>query len=284
MKFILITLISMSTIFPGMAQDSSVIHIWPGAVPGSTGPKHPAVVTDDHSHDITRISDITDPTLTVFRPQANTNGAAVIICPGGGYSILAIDLEGYEIAHWLNKMGVTAFVLEYRVPNQQAGALQDVQRAIRLVRHRASEWGVDPNRLGVMGFSAGGSLSARISTEYGKNTYAAVDEADAESSRPSFALLIYPAYLDQGPDSTLTPELTVTAQTPPMFIFQTADDRLANSSLIMAGALRKAGVSVEMHLYPQGGHGYGLRPGNPAGEAWPPLAEAWLVPFIAAGH
>jgi acetyl esterase/lipase len=282
MKFILITLLGMSTIFSGMAQDSSVIHLWPGAVPGSTAPKHAAAVTEDHSGGIVRITDVTDPTLTVFRPRQNANGAAVIVCPGGGYYILAIDLEGYEIAHWLNKMGITAFVLEYRVPKQQAGALQDVQRAVRLVRHRASEWGVDPDRVGVMGFSAGGSLSARISTEYSKDSYAAVDEADSESSRPSFALLVYPAYLDQGPDSTLTPELTVTAQTPPMFIFQTADDRLANSSLIMAGALRKAGVPVEMHLYPKGGHGYGLRPGNPAGEAWPPLAEAWLSPIISA--
>jgi acetyl esterase/lipase len=277
MKIWIIALALMSIHMTSRSQDSTVIHLWPKNVPGEKTAKHAPEVTPDHSRNVTRITNITDPTITVFTPDpAVSNGAGMVVCPGGGYKILAIDLEGYDIAHWLNKLGFTAFVLQYRVPDKQSGALQDVQRAIRIIRSHASEWKLDPNRLGVMGFSAGGSLSARISTEYYRDWYTPVDQADSLSSRPDFSVLIYPAYLDLGPHNSLTPELKVNKNTPPMFIFQTADDPYGNSSLTMAGALRKSKVPVEMHLYPKGGHGYGMRPGNPAAEEWPSLANTWL--------
>lgn len=258
------------------SQGKDIIHIWPGNVPGETSPKQAALTTADSSHGVTRLTDITDPVIQVFKPTGKGNGAAVVVCPGGGYQILAINLEGYEIAKWLTQQGFTAFVLQYRVPNKQTGALQDVQRAIRLVRSRAKEWQLNPDKIGVMGFSAGGSLSARVSTLYDKDTYPKIDDADKLSCKPAFALLIYPAYLDQGNNRSLTPELAVNAQTPPMFLFATADDPYGNSALVMAGALRDAKVPVELHFYANGGHGYGLRAGNNAADVWPALAQKWL--------
>ncbi|SEW37617.1 Acetyl esterase/lipase [Chitinophaga sp. YR573] len=262
------------------SQDKDIIHLWPGNVPGETAAKKAAVPTSDTSRGVTRLTDVTDPTIQVFRPTGKGNGAAIVICPGGGYQILAINLEGYEIAKWLNKLGFTAFVLQYRVPKKQEGALQDVQRAIRIVRSQARQWQLDPEKIGVMGFSAGGSLSARISTLYNKDSYTKIDAADEVSAKPAFALLIYPAYLDQGANNTLTPELAVDAQTPPMFLFATADDPYGNSALVMAGALRNAKVPVELHFYAHGGHGYGLRPGNSAADVWPALAQKWLEKTI----
>jgi len=271
----------MAITLNAFSQQRTVIHLWRGKVPGEDGAKHVPVITPDTSKGVIRITDITDPVLTVYKPDTpNNTGAGIIVCPGGGYQILALNLEGKEIAEWLNKLGYTAFVLQYRVPKKQAGALQDVQRAIRLVRGKSANWKLAPDKIGVMGFSAGGSLSARISTLYGTNWYAPVDKADSLSSRPDFALLIYPAYLDLGNGNTLTPALKVDHHTPSMFIFQTADDPYGNSALVMTGALRKAKVPVELHYYPKGGHGYGLRPGNPAAEAWPPLAAKWLAEIV----
>lgn len=258
------------------SQEKEIIHLWPGTVPGETSPKHTATTTADSSRGVTRLTDITDPVIQVFKPTGKANGAAVVVCPGGGYQILAINLEGYEIAKWLAQQGFTAFVLQYRVPNKQTGALQDVQRAIRLVRSQAKQWQLNPDKIGVMGFSAGGSLSARVSTLYDKDAYPKIDDADKLSCKPAFTLLIYPAYLDQGNNHSLTPELAVNAQTPPMFLFATADDPYGNSALVMAGALRDAKVPVELHFYANGGHGYGLRAGNSAADVWPVLAQKWL--------
>ena len=176
--------------------------------------------------------------------------------------ILAYDLEGTEIAAWLNKIGFTAFVLQYRIPNKKEGALQDAQRAIRIVRDNSKKWNVSPDRIGIMGFSAGGSLSARASILFNKKTYSPVDKSDSLSCRPSFTMLIYPAYLDEGPGLSLTPELKLNKDVPPIFIFQTSDDPYGNSALVMASALRNAKLPVEMHLLPEGGHGYGVRPGK----------------------
>jgi acetyl esterase/lipase len=266
---------SMQALAQTEAKD--IIHLWPGAVPGETGPKKAAVSTSDTSKGVTRLTDVTDPIIQIFRPaKGKGNGAGVVICPGGGYQILAINLEGYEIARWLNEQGFTAFVLQYRVPQKQEGALQDVQRAIRIVRSRAAEWQLQAEKIGILGFSAGGSLSARASTLYNKRTYTPVDASDSSSARPDFALLIYPAYLDQGANHSITPELQIDAHTPPTFLFATADDPYANSALVMAGALRDAKVPVELHLYAKGGHGYGLRPGNNAALAWIALASKWL--------
>jgi len=272
---LLLSIISMQVL--AQTQEKDIIHLWPGAVPGETSPKKPAVPTKDTSKGVIRLTDVTDPLMQVFVPKkGKANGAGVVVCPGGGYQILAINLEGYEIAKWLNEQGFTVFVLQYRVPQKQEGALQDVQRAIRIVRSRAAEWQLKADKIGVLGFSAGGSLSARASTLYNKQTYTPVDASDSSSARPDFALLIYPAYLDQGPDHSITPELQIDAQTPPTFVFATADDYYANSALVVAGALRNAKVPVELHLYARGGHGYGLRPDNEAGLAWTTLAARWL--------
>lgn len=281
MKFYITSILLLFMIIGSSAQQKVIIKLWPDSVPGETEAKHEPVLTDNTSGNVTRITDITDPAIIIFPASAdNNNGAGVVVCPGGGYNILAIDKEGYEIAEWLNNLGFTAAVLQYRVPKKQEGALQDVQRAIRIMRNKATKWKMDSDKLGVMGFSAGGSLSARASTLYNEKTYPKVDEMDDLSCRPDFALLIYPAYLDQRENRSLTPELKVNENTPPAFIFQTADDRLGNSSLVYATALRDAKISVELHLLPEGGHGYGMRSGNVAGETWPGLAEKWLKRII----
>ena len=275
---IVITMLSMNS----YSQNSEPVYLWPTQVPGETESKHEPVQTPNKDRDVIRLTDVTNPAFLVFKPaKENNNGAGVIVCPGGGYEILAINLEGYEIADWLTKQGFTAFVLQYRVPKKQEGALMDAQRAIRVIRNDAANYGLKPNQLGIMGFSAGGSLSARAATLYSKKTYSPVDKADSLSCRPDFALLIYPAYLDLGTNRALTPELIVDKKTPPMFLFATADDTYSNSALVMATALRDAKVPVELHLLANGGHGYGLRKGNIAGETWPKLAEIWLKNIIS---
>jgi len=273
-SFIMISLL-------GFSQNPKPVYLWPDQVPGGTESKHDPVQTPNKEGDVIRLTDVTNPAFLVFKPtKEKNNGAGIIVCPGGGYTILAINKEGTEIADWLTKQGFTAFVLQYRVPKKQEGALMDIQRAIRIIRKDANIYGLKSNKLGVMGFSAGGSLSARAATLYAKNSYSPVDKADSLSCRPDFALLIYPAYLDLGTNRSLTPELTVNQKTPPMFLFATADDTYSNSALVMTTALRDAKVPVEMHLLAKGGHGYGLRSGNIAGETWPKLAEIWLKNII----
>jgi acetyl esterase/lipase len=259
-------------------QDKELVYLWPGKVPGEISEKQKPVIDSTNKDKVIRITEITNPAIEVWLPdQAKNIGSGVIICPGGAYIRLSYNKEGTEIAQWLNKMGYAAFVLTYRVPDKKYGALQDVQRAIRVVRSNAAKWKIDPDKIGIMGFSAGGSLSARSATMFTVRTYPSVDKSDSLSCRPAFALLIYPAYLDMGENNTLTPELKITKETPPIFIFQTADDNYGNSSLVMAAALRNARSPVEFHFYQKGGHGYGLRPGNPAAETWPSLAEKWLT-------
>jgi acetyl esterase/lipase len=271
----------MATITIAPAQQAKTIQLWPGAVPGETKLKSADIISSDRGGNVTRVESVTNPVMEVFEPKGgNTTGAGIIICPGGGYSILAIDLEGYEIAEWLNSIGITAFVLHYRVPGNPAGALMDAQRAIRVVREKFMNSTPNLKKIGIMGFSAGGSLSARTSTRYSDKTYEPVDAADNLSARPDFALLIYPAYLDEGTNKTLTPELKVNDKTPAMFLFETADDPYGNSSLVMAGALRDQKVPVELHFLPTGGHGYGVRAGNPAAETWPGLAATWLSKIV----
>jgi acetyl esterase/lipase len=276
MKQLLTAMLLIASI-NSFSQKKEIIHLWPGKVPGELKEKQPPVSDTPKNDNTFRYAEVTDPVIEVFPADpAKNNKSAVIICPGGGYRILAYDKEGTEIAVWLNGLGYSAFVLQYRIPDKKEGALQDAQRAVRIVRLNASKWGINPDNIGIMGFSAGGSLSARASTLFNKKTYSPVDKSDSLSCRPAFAILIYPAYLDQGQNRTLTPELELTKDTPPVFIFQTADDQYGNSALVMAGALRDAKLPVELHLLPTGGHGYGLRPGKPAPETWPPLAEKWM--------
>ncbi len=264
------------------SQVSDPVYLWPDKVPGETEEKHEPRVHENNSGNTRRLTDVTDPAFLVLQPEVSLqNGAGVIVCPGGGYNILSWDKEGLEIGEWLNSQGITAFVLQYRVPKKREGALMDIQRAIRVIRSRAGDWNLEVEKIGVIGFSAGGSLCARASTQYNEAAYSSIDEVDKLSCKPDFSMLIYAAYLDAGENKSLTPELKVDENTPPMFLFATADDKHGNSTLVMAGALRDAGVPVEAHLLPIGGHGYGARDGNPAGETWPGLAEKWLKQVLA---
>jgi len=270
----LLIVLTMFTL-AGHAQPADTLFIWPDQVPGQEEEKHPPKSYTENQ--VLKYTGVTNPSLTVFEPDLDLhNDAGIIVCPGGGYRLLAMDLEGYEVARWLNELGFTAFVLQYRVPDKRKGAFQDLQRAIRMVRSSSDQWSLNPNKVGVLGFSAGGHLCASLGTGFNENTYPSTDSIDTLSSRPDFALLIYPAYLDKGPGKSLSPELTIDAVTPPMFLFSTADDKYGNSSLVMAGALRDHNIPVELHLLPEGGHGYGLRDGNPAAETWPGLAAGWL--------
>jgi acetyl esterase/lipase len=234
---------------------------------------------------VIRLGPVSSPTMTLYRAPADGNtGATVLVFPGGGYNILAMDLEGTEVCQWLNSLGVNCALVKYRVP-VRAGLprygppLQDAQRALGMVRYRAAGWGLDPKRIGILGFSAGGHLVAALSTNFDTRTYPAVDDADKVSCRPDFTLLIYPAYLaskgDQAP--ALAPELKVTANTPPSFLIQAEDDSVGvENTLVYYAALRAARVPAEAHLYPIGGHGYGLRATLKPITGWPRLAEAWL--------
>lgn len=262
------------------SQSNEVIHLWPGKVPGEDSLKHPARMYPDTSGKVIRITDITDPIITVYVPSGKQKtDAGIIVCPGGGFKYLAVNIEGEEVAKWLNQIGITAFVLQYRVPRKETGALQDIQRAFRLIRSKASEWKLDTHKIGVIGFSAGGILSARAGTSFNKASYIPVDKIDSLSCRPDFALLIYPGSLTVKPDYKLMTELMVHKNTPPMFLFATNDDAIG-IPLSLAYALHRARVAMELHIYPKGGHGYGLRKGSPAAEACKMLAEKWLTQIL----
>lgn len=269
-KALKLTVLLLFTSTITMMAQNNLHEIWPGKVPGETKAKAAPVFSPESTDGVTRITEVTNPGYVKIVPTVASNKEAVVVCPGGAYSILSWVKEGTDIGEWLAGQGFTAYVLQYRVPGKKEGALQDAQRIIRLVR--ADKFA----KVGIMGFSAGASLSERASTRFTENLYDAVDKADSLSCRPDFTLLIYPAYMDEGANKTLTPELTVTSNTPPTFIFQTADDPYGNSALVIAGALRNQKVPVELHFLPQGGHGYGLRKDMRAGVEWPKLAEQWL--------
>jgi acetyl esterase/lipase len=268
-----------------LAADPEVLRIWPGDAPGETGEIGPETSTPgEGDRPVTRVTNVTQPTMTVFRPPAEkANGCAVVICPGGGYHILAWDLEGTEVAAWLNSLGVTAVLLKYRVPRRSKEAphelpLQDAQRALRLTRQNAQKWGVDPQRIGILGFSAGGNLTVMAGTHWDRSTYEKVDDADALSCRPDFMIPIYPAYLiDKEDDMRLNPLVRITKQTPPAFIVITHDDKdRAPHAALFYVAMQRAGIPCELHIFSRGGHGYGLRPSDLPVSRWPQLCEQWL--------
>jgi acetyl esterase/lipase len=236
------------------------------------------------------VGNVTRPTMTVYPARGRGTGAAVIVFPGGGYQILAIDLEGTEVCDWLTAKGITCIVLKYRVPGvgrlpksgpypRSREALDDAQRAITLVRHDAATWHIDPRKIGVLGFSAGGHLVAAVSTHFAHRVYAPVDAADSTSCRPDFAVALYPGHLSVGPRPFgLNPDIRPTAETPPTMVIQAEDDpvdEVANS-LAYYAALTRAGAPVEMHLYARGGHAFGLRATALPITGWPRLVEAWL--------
>ena len=272
------------------AEPPVVINVWPAAAPGEPsgiGEETAVVGKPGEQNPIIRIGNVTKPTLTIYRPSADkANGTAVIICPGGGYNILAWDLEGTEIAEWLNSLGVTGIVLKYRVPRrpnaskdeeQPVCSHQDAQRAMRLVRSKAAEWKLDDKKVGILGFSAGGHLAARTSTNYETLSYPAIDEADKLSGRPDFSILIYPAYLVTKDMTALTPMIAVNDKTPPAFLAHAYDDGVtADSSVQYFLALKRTKVPAELHVYSKGGHGYGMRPSKNAVVTWPARCEEWL--------
>ena len=275
---------------PILAAPPAPMPLWSGPAPGEQpGPGNEKDTTTPTSNlvagkRVIRLGGITNPTIQIFSPAKEKNtGAAVVVFPGGGYSILALDLEGTEVCEWLNSIGVTGVLLKYRVPPhpgavRHAAPLQDAQRAVRLVRAHAQEWGVDAARVGVMGFSAGGHLAAAASTNFDMETYPPSDAADKLSCRPDFAVLVYPAYLTvRAEGDKIAPELKVTSQTPPTFLVQAENDSVrVESSVFYFLALKNAKVAAEMHLYAAGGHGYGLRPTALPITGWPALVERWL--------
>ncbi|HEY4899875.1 MAG TPA: alpha/beta hydrolase [Terriglobales bacterium] len=278
---------------PGHTQ----VSIWPGAVPDAqrvTGPENTATDTKDlvAGRPWVYVGNVSRPTMTVYSPTGKNTGAAVVVFPGGGYQILAIDLEGTEVCDWLTSKGITCVLLKYRVPGEglypKSGpypkspvALEDAQRTVGLVRFHAAEWHIDPHKIGVLGFSAGGHMVAAISTHFEHHLYPAVDAADKVSCRPDFAVALYPGHLSLADNSfALNPDIRthITRQTPPTFLLQNENDHVdrVEDSLSYYAALKKAGVPVEMHLYAEGGHAFGLRRTSLPATAWPQLVETWL--------
>jgi acetyl esterase/lipase len=268
----------------GLPAGDLTLKLWPGRAPGDAadfGPEREEPGKPGQ-RPVIRLTGVTEPSITLFR-AARPSGAAVLIAPGGGYNILAWDLEGTEVAAWLNSIGVTAVVLKYRVPRRDkdhphVAPLQDAQRAIRLTRRNAKAWGIDPDRLGMLGFSAGGHLTVMAGTHWDEATYEPVDDADQLSCRPDFLIPIYPAYLgDPQEPMKLNPLVRVTERTPPTFLAVTYDDenRGAQAALLLV-ELKKHGVPAELHVFLRGGHGYGLRPSEDAVSGWPRLCEQWL--------
>ncbi|MGB6131340.1 MAG: alpha/beta hydrolase [Acidobacteriaceae bacterium] len=272
------------------APGHPTLALWPHGAPGAvtaTGPERNFTTAKDKlvaGRPVMRIGNVTDPTITFYAaPKTHNSGAAVVVFPGGGYQILAMDLEGTEVCDWLNSIGVNCVLLKYRVPQtgpypKSAEALEDAQRAMGMVREHAAAWHFDAERIGVVGFSAGAYLAAALSTHYEQRLYAAVDGADALSCKPDFAMVIYPGYLSIAEkDFEFNPAIPVTAAVPPTFLVQAEDDPVhVENAIDYFMALKQAGVPAELHVYAQGGHGYGLRRTELPITGWPRLAERWL--------
>ena len=277
---------------PGHTQ----IPIWPASAPDlQPVPGHEKATVSKGliaGKPATAVTNVTRPTMTVYSPKGRNTGVAAVVFPGGGFQILAIDLEGTEACRWLTSIGVTCVLLKYRVPSAPYSwkckcydrgvlatslpSLQDAQRTLRLVRFRAAKWHIDPHKVGVVGFSAGGFLVAETSTDFDRETYKPVGPADRESDRPDFALAIYPGHITAG--HGLNPNLHFTRRTPPTFVLQAEDAKVdsVRQSLVYYTALEKAGVPAELHIYAQGGHAFGLRRTKFPITAWPRLAMTWL--------
>jgi acetyl esterase/lipase len=267
----------------GAEDKPLVMELWPGKVPGDVPSGEEKLTGNKGSRNLTNVS---KPTITVYRPaKEKDTGVAVLIAPGGGYNVLAWDHEGEDVAGWLNGLGITGVLLKYRVPLPQGASRtepsfaphQDAQRAMSLVRSKAKEWGIDEKRIGMLGFSAGGHLTAMTSTNFDRRGYEPVDDADKVSCRPDFAVAVYPGGVANREGTALSPAIRVTKETPPTFLVHAGDDRVsAENSVLLYLALRKAGVPAELHVYAVGGHGYGLRPSKNPVSGWPQRCAEWL--------
>ena len=271
------------------ASGHTTLNIWPHTAPGAQPDPAPEADTTTAKENLVagkplvRLGNVSTPTLTLYTPSGKNTGAAVVVFPGGSYRILAIDLEGTEVCDWLNSVGIACVLLKYRVPDsgpypKSAAALQDAQRALGIVRSHAAEWHIDPKRIGVLGFSAGAHLAAALSTHFAQRLYDAVDATDEVSCRPDFAVIVYPGYLAIAEQNfAANADIHPTEQTPPSFIVQAEDDPVhVENSTVYFLALKNAKVPAEMHLYAQGGHGYGLRRTELPVTAWPQLVETWM--------
>jgi acetyl esterase/lipase len=274
------------TLAAGAADKPTVLDVWPGKPPGQTeaaGEEKDTTRPKDGliaGKRVVRLGNVSKPTLTVYRPAKDKDtGAAVVVCPGGAYRILAWDLEGTEVCDWLVKNGVTAVLLKYRVPALRPrgeGPLMDAQRALSLVRSKAKDWGIDPKRVGQLGFSAGGHLTAATATA-AKRAYEAIDDVDKLDCKPNFCVLVYPGYLTNDKKDGLAKDVKVTKQAPPMFLVHAKDDQVpAANSEQMAKALKAAGVAAELHLHDKGGHGFGLRKTERPVTRWPERCAKWM--------
>jgi acetyl esterase/lipase len=265
------------------------LDLWANGAPRST--PNPASEADQTTakdnliagKPLVRLGNVSRPTLTLYSAKDPNSGAAIVVFPGGAYRILAIDLEGTEVCDWLIAIHVNCILVKYRVPDsgplpESAAALEDAQRAVGIVRLHAAQWHIDPHRVGVLGFSAGAHLSAALSTHFDHRLYESIDAADQLPCRPDFAIIVYPGYLALAEQNfAFNPEIHVTADTPPSFIVQTEDDpvHVENSTSYFL-QLKNAKVPAELHIYAEGGHGYGLRRTALPVTAWPSLVETWL--------
>jgi acetyl esterase/lipase len=280
-----------------LSSEPLVVNLWPGATPGDVGIKGQETSRIHQSPLVgpTRlITNVTKPTLTIYQPpRAMNTGTAMIICPGGGYWDLYWELEGEEVAAWLTSVGMTGIILKYRCPRRPGdvrgapplGPQLDAQRAVSLVRSRAAEWGVDPGRIGMVGFSAGGHLALATATGFAQRNYEPIDAIDEVSCRPDFAVLCYSGYLKAKDKDELWPGLTIPADTPPILLAHASDDREtyggsnAENSVFMYLALKRAGVPAELHIYATGDHDFGVRQNEKLPASWPHLCLRWLRGF-----
>ena len=268
---------------PPAVPPTLTINVWPGLPPGDK-PGMPPEEWKYSSNTVT--GTVSTPTLAVYRPAKDKDtGVAVLVCPGGGFFQLSMGHEGADVAVWLNSIGVTGVVLKYRIPGREGqpkylAGLQDTQRSISIIRSKAREWGIDPKRIGIMGFSAGGQLGADAETNFEKRTYDPVDDLDKADIRPDFAVLIYPGgTVVRGNEvPTVGPDIHITKDTPPTFLSISHDDRNGSENAVyLYLALKKAGVPAELHVYGEGGHGYGIRPGKSPHATWPARVADWMT-------
>ncbi len=306
----LIAIVTVLVVFPlgsasGAAEQDRplVIDLWPGKAPGDAGitgeEKFFELQVGGKPYQVggkpTKwLTNVTKPTITVYRPAKDKDtGAAMLICPGGGYHNLGWDVEGEEVAAWLNSIGMTGIILKYRCPRRAGdvkgvpplGPLKDAQRAVSLVRSKAKEWGIDPAKIGMVGFSAGGHLVGATATNFEKRAYEPIDDVDKLSCRPDFAVMLYSGYFSPKLDDKnkkdapeLSPTIRVAAGTPPLFLVHATDDPISNveHSVTMYLAMKRAGVAAELHVYAKGGHGFGVRKVGLPCEAWTERCTDWL--------
>jgi acetyl esterase/lipase len=278
------------------ADMPTVVELWPGKVPDEAGTIGPEIVRMSPKHtrkevEVTEptrlVTNVSKPTLTLYRPAKETNtGAAILICPGGGYWNLYWELEGEEVAAWLSAQGITGIILKYRVPRRPdepkaepaRRPLQDAQRAVSLVRSKAREWGIDPGRIGMVGFSAGGHLAIATATHFEERTYEPTDAIDQVNCRPDFAIAVYPGYLKAQDKDELAPGLRVPAQTPPIFLAHGGADIISppEHSVLMYLALKRAGIPAELHVYAGAAHDFGVRKLDHPCSTWTARCMEWL--------